>query len=116
VVVAFVYDYEYENGKSFLAINGQKYGQARAFAPQGITSRKIIGRHAWMQNFFHGDLGGRRRGPPNVSADINELETATSCNDASHSIFFGRCHCRLRSVGKQRPVHGRRRYIGACGA
>jgi hypothetical protein len=28
----------------------------RAFAPQAITSRKIIGRHAWMQNFFHGDL------------------------------------------------------------
>ena len=28
----------------------------RAFAPQHITSRKIIGRHAWMQNFFHGDL------------------------------------------------------------
>jgi hypothetical protein len=56
VVVAFVYDYEYENGKSFLAINGRKHGEARAFAPQGITSRKIIGRHAWMQNFFHGDL------------------------------------------------------------
>ncbi len=32
------------------------YGEARAFAPQGITSRKIIGRHAWMQHYFHGDL------------------------------------------------------------
>ena len=56
VVVAYVYDYEYERGKSYLAINGRSYGEARAFAPQGITSRKIIGRHAWMQNFFHGDL------------------------------------------------------------
>jgi hypothetical protein len=56
VVVAYVYDYEYERGKSFLAINGRKYGEARAFAPQGITSRKIIGRHAWKQLFFHGDL------------------------------------------------------------
>ena len=56
VIVAFVYDYEYERGKSFLAINGRSHGEARAFAPQGITSRKIIGRHAWMQNFFHGDL------------------------------------------------------------
>jgi hypothetical protein len=56
VVVAFVYDYEYGGGRSFLVINGRKYGEARAFAPQGITSRKIIGRHAWMQNFFHGDL------------------------------------------------------------
>ena len=37
-------------------INGRSYGEARAFAPQGITSRKIIGRHAWMQLYFHGDL------------------------------------------------------------
>jgi Concanavalin A-like lectin/glucanases superfamily len=57
VVVAYVYDYEYERGKSYLMINGHKYGEARAFAPQGITSRKIIGRHAWMQLFFGGDLG-----------------------------------------------------------
>jgi hypothetical protein len=56
ILVAFVYDYEYGSGRSVLAINGRKYGEARAFAPQGITSRKIIGRHAWMQNFFHGDL------------------------------------------------------------
>ena len=54
--MAFVYDYEYEHGKSFLTINGRRYGEARAFAPQGITSRKIIGRHAWKQIFFHGDL------------------------------------------------------------
>jgi hypothetical protein len=51
-----VYDYEYERGKSYLAINGRSHGEARAFAPQGITSRKIIGRHAWMENYFHGDL------------------------------------------------------------
>ena len=54
VVVSYLYDYG--EGKSRLAINGRTYGEARAFAPQGITSRKIIGRHAWMQNFFHGDL------------------------------------------------------------
>jgi hypothetical protein len=57
VVVAYVYDYEYEHGKSYLMINGRKYGEARAFAPQGITSRKIIGRHAWMELYFGGDLG-----------------------------------------------------------
>jgi hypothetical protein len=57
VIVAYVYDYEYESGKSYLMINGKKYGEARAFAPQGITSRKIIGRHAWMELFFGGDLG-----------------------------------------------------------
>src|SRR6185369_11927884 len=56
VIVSYTYDYEYENGRSTLAINGRTYGQAKAFAPQGITSRKIIGRHAWMQNYFHGDL------------------------------------------------------------
>lgn len=57
VIVAYVYDYEYENGKSYLSINGKKFGEARAFAPQGITSRKIIGRHAWMELYFGGDLG-----------------------------------------------------------
>ncbi len=56
VVVAYVYDYEYEHGKSYLMVNGRKYGEARAFAPQGITSRKIIGRHAWMELYFGGDL------------------------------------------------------------
>jgi hypothetical protein len=56
VIVAFVYDYDYERGKSFLAVNGRRYGEARAFAPQGVTSRKIIGRHAWKQLYFHGDL------------------------------------------------------------
>ncbi|MEX2091042.1 MAG: LamG-like jellyroll fold domain-containing protein [Pirellulales bacterium] len=56
VIVAYVYDYEYEHGKSYLMINGRKYGEARAFAPQGITSRKIIGRHAWMELYFGGDL------------------------------------------------------------
>jgi hypothetical protein len=56
VVVGFVYDYEYENGKSYLTINGRSLDEARAFAPQGITSRKIIGRHSWMQNYFSGDL------------------------------------------------------------
>jgi hypothetical protein len=56
VIVSYVYDYEYQNGRSSLSVNGRSYGNAKAFAPQGITSRKIIGRHAWMQNFFHGDL------------------------------------------------------------
>jgi hypothetical protein len=56
VIVAYVYDYEYEHGKASLTINGRSHGTTRAFAPQGITSRKIIGRHAWMQNYFHGDL------------------------------------------------------------
>ncbi|TWT92855.1 FecR protein [Botrimarina colliarenosi] len=50
------YTYNYGAQKSELRINGELVGTARAFAPQGITSRKIIGRHAWMQLFFHGDL------------------------------------------------------------
>lgn len=56
IIVAYVYDYDYQHGKSRMFVNGKSYGEARAFAPQGITSRKIIGRHAWMQNYFHGDL------------------------------------------------------------
>jgi Concanavalin A-like lectin/glucanases superfamily len=54
--VIIAYQYDYTGGRAALAVNGKEYGDARAFAPQGITSRKIIGRHAWMQNFFHGDL------------------------------------------------------------
>lgn len=50
------YTYDYSRRRAELRINGRSYGQSRAYAPQGITSRKIIGRHAWMQNFFHGDL------------------------------------------------------------
>jgi hypothetical protein len=53
-VLAYVYDYTHRRAE--LRINGQSFGEVRAYAPQGITSRKIIGRHAWMQNFFHGDL------------------------------------------------------------
>jgi anti-sigma factor RsiW len=56
VVVSYVYDYEYGGGESRLAINGRTHGESRAFAPQHITSRKIIGRHAWMDLYFHGDL------------------------------------------------------------
>jgi hypothetical protein len=50
------YTYDYTNRRAELRINGRSYGESRAYAPHGITSRKIIGRHAWMQNFFHGDL------------------------------------------------------------
>ena len=50
------YRYDLTNARATLAINGKPYSETRAFAPQAITSRKIIGRHAWMQNFFRGDL------------------------------------------------------------
>jgi anti-sigma factor RsiW len=56
VPVVVAYEYDYSRGRAMLSINGRSYGEARAFAPQGITSRKIIGRHAWKQNFFRGDL------------------------------------------------------------
>ena len=56
VPVVVAYQYDYGRGRATLSINGHSYGEARAFAPQSITSRKIIGRHAWKQNFFHGDL------------------------------------------------------------
>jgi hypothetical protein len=54
VIVSYVYDYSHN--RAVLSINGRSLGEARAFAPQGITSRKIIGRHAWKELFFHGDL------------------------------------------------------------
>jgi hypothetical protein len=56
VPIVVTYRYDLSHGRASLAINGKSYEETRAFAPQAITSRKIIGRHAWMQNFFHGDL------------------------------------------------------------
>jgi hypothetical protein len=53
-IVSYVYDYSH--GRAVLSINGKPYGESRAFAPQAITSRKIIGRHAWKELFFQGDL------------------------------------------------------------
>jgi hypothetical protein len=54
--VIITYRYDYENGTAQLLLNGRVYDESRAFAPAGLTSRKVIGRHAWMQLFFHGDL------------------------------------------------------------
>ncbi len=54
--VIIVYRYDFAHGKSTLAVNGRVASEVRAFAPQSITSRKIIGRHAWKDLFFHGDL------------------------------------------------------------
>lgn len=54
--VVLTYRYDLTHSRAALAINGKQFGESRAFAPQAITSRKIIGRHAWMQNYFHGDL------------------------------------------------------------
>jgi hypothetical protein len=51
------YNYDYTNGKATLALNGRVLGESRAFAPQALASRKIIGRHAWKELFFSGDLG-----------------------------------------------------------
>ena len=47
VVVSYLYDYG--NGRARLSINCKLYGEALRVSPQAITSRKIIGRHAWKQ-------------------------------------------------------------------
>ena len=54
--VIVCYRYDYNNRKAELMLNGQTCSEAKAFAPAGLTSRKVIGRHAWMELFFHGDL------------------------------------------------------------
>jgi hypothetical protein len=54
--VIIAYHYDYTHGKAQLAINGQLMGESRAFAPQALASRKIIGRHAWKELFFCGDV------------------------------------------------------------
>jgi hypothetical protein len=87
VIVSYVYDYEYEHGKSHLTINGKKVGEARAFAPQGITSRKIIGRHAWMELFFGGDLGEMMIFNKGLSAE--ELAQTTAYLAEKYAIKLG---------------------------
>jgi hypothetical protein len=87
VIVSYVYDYEYEHGKSYLTINGKKIGEARAFAPQGITSRKIIGRHAWMELFFGGDLGEMMIFNKGLSAE--ELAQTTAYLAEKYAIKLG---------------------------
>lgn len=51
-----VYKYDFENRSATLEINGKIIGASNAFAPAALTSRKVIGRHSWMDLFFNGDL------------------------------------------------------------
>lgn len=54
--IIIAYHYDFDQGNSTLMINGHICEQARAYAPAGLTSRKVIGRHAWMELFFNGDI------------------------------------------------------------
>ncbi len=87
VPVIVAYQYDYSRGRATLSINGRSYGEARAFAPQGITSRKIIGRHAWKQNFFHGDLAEMLI--YNKSLTPQELADTTAYLADKYSIALG---------------------------
>jgi hypothetical protein len=74
--VIIAYNYDYTHGKAQLAINGQVMGESRAFAPQALASRKIIGRHAWKELFFCGDLAELLI--YNKALEADELDEATS--------------------------------------
>jgi hypothetical protein len=82
--VVLIYRYDLSGGRATLAINGKPLAETRAFAPQAITSRKIIGRHAWMQNFFHGDLAELMIYNKALTAD--ELERVTEYLAEKYSI------------------------------
>jgi Concanavalin A-like lectin/glucanases superfamily len=84
IVVSYVYDFDH--GRAVLSINGHPYGESRAFAPQGITSRKIIGRHAWKQLFFCGDLAEMMI--YNKALSPQELTKATTYLTDKYSIQF----------------------------
>jgi hypothetical protein len=74
--VIIAYHYDYTHGKAQLAINGQVMGESRAFAPQALASRKIIGRHAWKELFFCGDVAEILIYNKALAAD--ELDEATT--------------------------------------
>lgn len=73
--VIIAYHYDYTRGKAQLAINGQVQGESRAFAPQALASRKIIGRHAWKELFFCGDVAELLI--YNKALEADELDEAT---------------------------------------
>src|SRR4029079_7005027 len=81
-VVSYVYDHA--GARATLSINGRPYGETRAFAPQAITSRKIIGRHAWKQLFFHGDLAELLI--YNQAMSATDLATTTSYLSEKYAI------------------------------
>jgi hypothetical protein len=54
VLLAYCYDLKAHNAS--LWINGSLVGSEPALRPAGVTSRKVIGRHGFMQYFFDGDL------------------------------------------------------------
>lgn len=54
--VIISYHYDFDHRKATLMLNGRVQGEANAFAPAGLTSRKVIGSHAWMELYFCGDL------------------------------------------------------------
>lgn len=84
IIVA--YTYNYSKGWAELRIDGELCGRGRAFAPQGITSRKILGRHAWMQNYFNGDLAELLIYNRALSAD--ELAEATRALAVKYEVEF----------------------------
>jgi hypothetical protein len=82
--VVIAYHYDYTHGKAQLVINGKVQGESRAFAPQALASRKIIGRHAWKELFFCGDLAELLI--YNKALEANELDEATSFLAEKYSI------------------------------
>jgi hypothetical protein len=86
VPIVVSYRYDLSNSRATLTMNGKKCGESRAYAPQAITSRKIIGRHAWMQNFFHGDLAELLI--YNKALSPKELAETTSYLAKKYSIPF----------------------------
>jgi len=87
VPVVVAYRYDYDQGKASLWINGRSFGEARAFAPQAVTSRKIIGRHAWKELFFAGDLAEMQI--YNKALSPAELASATAYLADKYSIAIG---------------------------
>jgi hypothetical protein len=85
--IVLTYRYNLGEGRASLALNGKTFTEIRAFAPQAITSRKIIGRHAWMQNFFHGDLSEIMI--YNKALSVDELNRVTKYLAGKYSIKLG---------------------------
>ena len=137
-----IYRYSHAEQSATLWLNGRRVASTRAIAPVAIVSRKIIGRHAWKDLHFAGDLAelriynealgtdeiarlwrdlGREHGVTELTGGtrVNRQPRSRECGVDGlarrlSSFVLGVLRCSVRRC--RRSVPSRRRYLVAPGA
>ncbi|MBA3482367.1 MAG: FecR domain-containing protein [Pirellulales bacterium] len=84
VPVVLAYRYDLSNHQASLWINNELIEQKPALRPAGVTSRKTIGRHGFMNFFFAGELGELMI--YNNALDAADLEAVTTYLSKKYNI------------------------------